>query len=118
MRPSTDEKKKRTKRCVFKKETKPTGTTPVSNPSYSWSQPLAPAKLLDNHEKDKTKYTTFDLEYRAGADENAPSYKMKMRRFDDGTPQEWMDVLARLRVIWKQNVVNASMVRVGLLLLS
>ena len=56
-------------------------------------------------EKDKTMFVSFDLKVRAGGNAGLPSYKKFMRTFDEGSPQEWMDVLSGLREIWKQNSV-------------
>jgi hypothetical protein len=54
--------------------------------------PLVPKRLkLDN--KDKTTFITFDLKVHAGTGAGTPSYKKHMRTFDEGTPQEWMELL-------------------------
>ena len=67
--------------------------------------PLVPLKLPED-EKDKTKTITFELKVRAGAAQGSPSYKKHMRTFDEGTPQEWMEVLTGVKEIWRQNSVN------------
>ena len=84
-----------------------------NNSTFRPVLPLVPDKLSEDDEKDKTKYITFDLKFKAGGGEKSPSYKMNMRRFDEGSPQEWMDVLAGLREIWKQNSVVAPADRVA-----
>ena len=56
-------------------------------------------------DKDKAAFITFELKVRAGTGAGTPSYKKNMRTFEEGTPQEWMDVLTGLREIWKQNSV-------------
>ena len=67
--------------------------------------PLVKIKLpIDD--KDKSAFITFELKVRAGAGAGTPSYKKNIRTFDEGTPQEWMDVLTGLREIWKQNSVD------------
>jgi hypothetical protein len=58
--------------------------------------------------KDKTTYITFDLKVRAGTGVGTPSYKKHMWTFDEGTPQEWMELLSGLREIWQQNTVNGA----------
>jgi hypothetical protein len=45
----------------------------------------------------------FRLKVRAGTGSMAPSYKMKVAKFEDGTPAEWIDVLDALEEIWKHN---------------
>jgi hypothetical protein len=69
--------------------------------------PLVPERLeLGN--KDKTTFITFDLKVRAGTGAGTPSYKKHMRTFDEGTPQEWMELLTGLREIWQQSSVNGA----------
>jgi hypothetical protein len=67
--------------------------------------PLVPIKLPTD-DKDKSKFITFELKVRAGAAAGTPSYKKSMRTFEEGSPQDWMDVMIGLREIWKQNSVN------------
>ena len=67
--------------------------------------PLVRVKLPVDDE-DKSKFITFDLKVRAGAAAGSPNYKKSMRVFEEGSPQEWMDVLAGIREIWRQNTVN------------
>jgi hypothetical protein len=67
--------------------------------------PLVPIKIPTD-DKDKSKFITFELKVRAGAAAGTPSYKKSVRTFEEGSPQEWMDVLSNLREIWKQNSVN------------
>jgi hypothetical protein len=67
--------------------------------------PLVRVKL-DPETKDKARYITFELKIRTGTGPGTPSYKKFVKTFEEGTPQEWMDVLTGLREIWKQNSVN------------
>jgi hypothetical protein len=67
--------------------------------------PLEKVKIPTD-DKDKSQFISFDLKVRAGAGAKDPNYKKFMRTFEEGTPQEWMDVLSGLREIWKQNSVN------------
>jgi hypothetical protein len=53
--------------------------------------------------KEESEYVTFTLKDRAGTGSTAPSYKMKVAKFEDGTPAEWIEVLDALEEIWKQN---------------
>ena len=55
---------------------------------------------------DKTKLVTFDLLIRAGAAAASPKYKKVVKTFEEGTPEEWLDVLLGLKEIWRQNGVN------------
>jgi hypothetical protein len=69
--------------------------------------PLVPIEISKSEKLDKTKIITFELKVRAGA-AAAPgqTYKMSVFKFEQGTPQEWMDTLSRMREIWRQNTVN------------
>jgi hypothetical protein len=58
--------------------------------------------------KDKMTYITFDLKACAGTGVGMPSFKKHLRTFDEGTPQEWMELLAGLQEIWQQNAVNGA----------
>jgi hypothetical protein len=68
--------------------------------------PLVPPKISAEDLKDKTKFVTFDLKVRAGGNAASPSYKKSMKTFDEGGPQEWIDVLQGLKEIWLQNSVT------------
>jgi hypothetical protein len=75
------------------------------NPTFQPILPLVRVKLASD-EADKSKFISFELKVRAGTGAGTPSYKKFMRTFEEGTPQEWMDVLTGLKEIWKQNTVN------------
>ena len=68
--------------------------------------PLIKIELTADELKDKTKFVTFECKVKAGAPANGPTYKKNMRTFEEGNPQEWMDVLTGLREIWRQNSVT------------
>ena len=69
--------------------------------------PIIPlTKLKTTDDADKSKYITFELKVSAGSGRGQPSYKKHVETFEEGTPQEWMDVLTGLREIWKQNSVK------------
>jgi hypothetical protein len=74
---------------------------------------LTPCLLLEASDKEDKKeesdYVTFTLKVRAGTGSMAPSYKMKVAKFEDGTPAEWIaDVVNALEEIWKQNSMNLA----------
>jgi hypothetical protein len=51
--------------------------------------------------EDKSKFTTFELKVRAGQ----PAGKY-VRVFEEGSPQEWIDLAQDLRKNWAQNSIN------------
>jgi hypothetical protein len=66
--------------------------------------PCLPLEASDKEDKkEESEHVTFRLKVKAGTGSTAPSYKMKVAMFEDGTPQEWIDVLETLEEIWKQN---------------
>ena len=70
--------------------------------------PLIPEKL-PSKEDDKSSFLTFDLNLNEGQNENSTKYKKSVRKFEEGSPQQWIDLLKDLREIWKQNrIVGAS----------
>jgi hypothetical protein len=70
----------------------------------SFLTPCLPLEASDKEDKkEESEYVTFTLTVRAGPGSTAPSYKMKVAKFEDGTPQEWIDMLDALEEIWKQN---------------
>jgi hypothetical protein len=77
-------------------------TTPKKIPFLTPCLPLEASEKEDK--KEESEYVTFTLKkVRAGTGSTAPSYKMKVAKFEDGTPAEWIDVLDALEEIWKQN---------------
>jgi hypothetical protein len=66
--------------------------------------PCLPLEASDKEDKkEESEYVTFTLKVRARTGSTAPSYKMKVAKFEDGTPAEWIDVLVALEEIWKHN---------------
>jgi hypothetical protein len=70
--------------------------------------PLLPTKLLSNELKDKAAYITFTLQVSKGS---APGtdYRKSIRTFEEGDPQQWMEVITGLKEIWAQNSITVPM---------
>jgi hypothetical protein len=69
--------------------------------------PLVPLKL-PSVEEDKGKFISFELKTRVGQPENGTKYKKSVRKFEEGSPQEWIDLLKDLEEIWTQNSMSAG----------
>jgi hypothetical protein len=69
--------------------------------------PLIPAKL-NSFEEEKGRYITFELKTRVGQPADSTKYKKYMRKFKEGTPQEWIDMLRDLEEIWTQNSMTGG----------
>ena len=70
--------------------------------------PLVPEKL-PKEDNDKGKFITMELKAKAGSGASASTYKKFIRKFDEGSVQQWIDVLDDFDEIWTQNsVTNAK----------
>ena len=67
--------------------------------------PLIPERL-PTAEEDKTKLISFDLKMQVGQSDTATKYKKAVRKFEEGTAQQWIDVLKDMIEIWTQNGVK------------
>jgi hypothetical protein len=54
--------------------------------------PLIPLKTIPS-EVDKGNYISFMLNTTVGGEGDSPKYKKNVRKFEEGTPQEWIDTL-------------------------
>jgi hypothetical protein len=86
----------------FQKRQVHTKKTPKFHPVI----PLLPTKLLSDELKDKAAYITFTLQVSKGLAPGAPTYMKSIRTFEEGDPQQWMEVITRLKEIWAQNLIT------------
>ena len=68
--------------------------------------PLIP-EVLPSQDEDKARFIALDVKVRAGGP-NESKYKKYVRKFEEGTPQQWVDLLNDLNEIWRQNSVNGG----------
>jgi hypothetical protein len=54
-------------------------------------------------EEEKGNFFAFDLKTKVGQPSDATKYKKYVRKFEEGYPQEWIDVVRDLEEIWTQN---------------
>jgi hypothetical protein len=64
--------------------------------------PLIPQKTT-KMEVEKVKFMALDLKTRVGQPSDATKYKKYVRKFEEGNPQEWIDMLRDLEQIWTRN---------------
>ena len=74
--------------------------------------PLVRIKLSDD-EEDRTRIITFDLKLWAGAPDKSTTYKKAIRVFEEGSPQEWLELLKNVDEVWTQNTINGPTDRVA-----
>jgi hypothetical protein len=67
--------------------------------------PLLPTKLLSDELKDKAAHITFTLQVSEGLAPGTPTYRKSIRTFEEGDPQQWMEVITGLKEIWAQNSI-------------
>jgi hypothetical protein len=53
-------------------------------------------------------FLSFELMARVGQPVTSTKYKKQVRKFEEGTPQQWIDLLRDLQEIWTQNSVNGG----------
>src|SRR6056300_506310 len=89
--------------------------TPASKPSCFPILSLIPEKLSVEEEKDKSRYLEYTLKSKAGAPENSAKYKKFIRIFEEGTPQEWIELMMAVEEVWLQNTLTKEPDRVAVL---
>jgi hypothetical protein len=67
--------------------------------------PLLP-EVLPTKDQDKSKFFNFELKSRAGQPAGSTTYKKFVRVFEEGSPQQWINLIRDLEEIWTQNSVN------------
>jgi hypothetical protein len=53
-------------------------------------------------------FLSFELMARVGQPATSTKYKKQVRKLEEGTPQQWIDLLRDLQEIWTQNSVNGG----------
>ena len=69
--------------------------------------PLVPIKL-PTIDEEKGKFISFELKTRVGQPASGTKYKKFVRKFEEGGPQEWIDLLKDLDEIWIQNSMDSG----------
>jgi hypothetical protein len=77
-----------------------------TTPKFLLIIPLLPTKLLLDELKDKAGYITFTLQVSEGLAPGTPTYRKSIRTFEEGDPQQWMEVITGLKEIWAQNSIT------------
>ena len=77
---------------------------------------LAPAMALIEEKVDKDAsrdVIEFLVKQRAGSGATAPSYKLKVARFNEGTVEDWIRVRKAISELWRQNSISSPNDRVA-----
>jgi hypothetical protein len=86
--------------------TKPISLKPV--------MPLIPEVLL-NQDEDKAKFITLEVKTRAGGPIAGNTHKKHVRIFAEGSPQQWVDLMEAVQIIWLQNGTTGATDRASMM---
>ena len=84
---------------------------------YEISLHLIPAKIADD-KHNKTQYVTLELPTKRGATasgETIAKYRKSIRTFEDGSPQEFVDVSQAFAEVWRQSSIDLPQDRMNIL---
>jgi hypothetical protein len=98
----TWKREKEEEMCFQKRQ----GYNKKTTPKFLLVIPLLPTKLLLDELKDKPAYITLTLQVSKGSGPGTPTYRKSIRTFDEGDPQQWMEVITGLKEIWAQNSIT------------
>ena len=68
--------------------------------------PLIP-EALPSLDEDKAQFISLELKTRAGGS-SANTYKKYIRKFEEGIPQQWIELLKDFDEIWQQNSISGG----------
>jgi hypothetical protein len=71
--------------------------------------PLLP-DVLPTKDQDKAKFISFELKSCSGQPAGSTTHKKFVRVFEEGTPQQWINLIRNIEEIWTQNSVNQNSV--------
>jgi hypothetical protein len=80
---------------------------PKKNPTPTTLRPVLPliAEKSTTVEDDKTRFITIELRAHFNAPAGSTTYKKYIRKFEEGTAQEWIDLQRDINEIWVQNTI-------------
>jgi hypothetical protein len=68
---------------------------------------LIPYKI-SSVEEEKGRHVAFELKTRVGQPSDSTNYKKYVRKFEEGSPQEWINMLKNLEEIWTLNSMTGG----------
>ena len=65
-------------------------------------KPIIPLEVekLEDPEDDKSKFVSMEVKNRT---DGKTTYKMHLRLFEEGSPQQWLALLHDIKIVWTQN---------------
>ena len=71
--------------------------------------PLVPEKADEDAKVHKDKFIVMELKTKPGsAAASTSTHKKSVKLFEEGTPQDWIDVLDAIHEIWEQNNITSA----------
>jgi hypothetical protein len=79
-------------------------------PAPNTLRPVLPliAEKLTTFEDDKTRFITIELCAHVNAPTGSATYKKYIRKFEERTAQEWIDLQREIKEIWVQNAITGG----------
>ena len=73
-------------------------------------RPVLPLVIesIPTSDEERGQYISFELRARIGQPDTATKYKKYVRKFEEGTPQMWIDLVRDMTEIWTQNSMNGG----------
>jgi hypothetical protein len=83
---------------------------PKKTPTPNTLRPVLPliVKKSTTVDDDKTRFITIELRARVNAPTGSATYKKNIRKFEEGTAQEWIDLQRDIQEIWVQNTITGG----------
>jgi len=75
-------------------------------------KPIVPLEreVPEDPDDDKSKFVTMEVKNRA---DGKTTYKMSVRVFEEGSPQQWLQLLGDIKLIWVQNSLTKANNRIA-----
>jgi hypothetical protein len=83
---------------------------PKKTPTPNTLRPVLPliADKSTTVEDDKIRFITIELRLHVNAPAGSATYKKYIRKFEEGTAQEWIDLQRDINKIWVQNTITGG----------
>ena len=68
-------------------------------------KPIIPLEVEkpEDPDDDKSKFVSMEVKNRV---DGKTTFKMHLRLFEEGSPQQWLDLLHDVKIVWTQNGLN------------
>jgi hypothetical protein len=83
---------------------------PKKNPAPNTLKPVLPL-IIEKSESvkdDKSRFITIDLRARVNAPASSAMYKKYIKKLEEGSAQEWIDLQRDIQGIWTQNSITGG----------